>query len=79
MTDFFDNETSDQQHSIDNMGDSLIEAMRVAIGQGRIEDAAAISDEWITPDCNDPCNGEYEFIFLKNSTFGDWTWDACAS
>ena len=62
MTDFFDNEISDQQ-PIDNMGDSLIEAMRVAIGQGRIEDAASISDEWITPDCNDPCNGEYEFIF----------------
>lgn len=75
----FENETTDMQHSIDNMGDTLIEAIKVALKESRLKDADAIMQEWITSENPDPCNGEYEFMFTSNNTYGDWTWDACAS
>ena len=62
-----DNETTDMQHSIDNMGDTLWEAMRRAMLQERNDDAIAICEEFLV-DGKDPLDGEYEFIFIPNNT-----------
>ncbi len=62
-----DDETSDMQHSIDNMGDTLWEAMRRAMLQERNDDAIAICEEFLV-DGKDPLDGEYEFYFAPNLT-----------
>ena len=57
--------------SIDNMGDTLLEAMQQRINEGNQLDALAIMDEWIISGQPDPLDGNYEFMFLKNFTLND--------
>lgn len=58
---------NEQQTSIDNMSDSLWDALQSASDRGNIGDAKAIHDEWIV-DGRDPEDGEYIFLFLDNFT-----------
>jgi hypothetical protein len=62
-----DYDVNEQQTSIDNMSDSLWEALQSAGESGNVGDAKAIHDEWIV-DGQDPEDGGYEFIFLPNFT-----------
>jgi len=57
----------EKETSLDNMGDSLLEAMRLCIEDSRADDAKSILNEWVVDD-RDPMDGEYEFIFLPNHT-----------
>ena len=59
----FTNETDDKQHSIDNMGDTLLEKLEAHIKVNNLEEARAIFNEWIV-DGDDPEDNEYEFLFL---------------
>ena len=59
----FTNETDDKQHSIDNMGDTLLENLEAHINVNNLEEARAIFNEWIV-DGDDPEDNEYEFLFL---------------
>ena len=59
----FTNETDDKQHSIDNMGDTLLEKLEAHINVNNLEEARAIFNEWIV-DGDDPEDNEYEFLFL---------------
>tara|TARA_B100000927_G_C16045243_1_gene300818 strand:- start:171 stop:368 length:198 start_codon:yes stop_codon:yes gene_type:complete len=58
---------NEQETSIDNMGDSLLEAMKKCVETKRSKDAASIYNEWVV-DGRDPCDGEFEFIFIPNHT-----------
>ncbi len=57
----------EKETSLDNMGDSLLEAMRFCIEDSRTDDAKSVLEEWVV-DGRDPLDGEYEFIFLPNNT-----------
>jgi hypothetical protein len=57
----------EKETSLDNMGDSLLEAMRLCIEDSRADDAKSILNEWVV-DGRDPMDGEYEFIFIPNNT-----------
>ena len=59
----FTNETDDKQHSIDNMGDTLLEKLEAHINVNNLEEARAIFNEWMV-DGDDPEDNEYEFLFL---------------
>ena len=59
----FTNETDDKQHSIDNMGDTLLEKLEAHINVNNLEEARAIFNEWIVAG-DDPEDNEYEFLFL---------------
>ena len=52
------------QQSIDLMGDTLLERLEKHVKDNNIDYSDAIFQEWITPDSNDPQDGEYEFIYL---------------
>tara|TARA_Y100001936_G_C16050021_1_gene657225 strand:- start:1672 stop:1869 length:198 start_codon:yes stop_codon:yes gene_type:complete len=58
---------NEQETSIDNMGDTLLDAMKQCVKTKRAEDAASIYNEWVV-DGRDPCDGEFEFIFIPNHT-----------
>ena len=60
-------ETPEMEHSIDNMADTLFEAMQDRIKEGNNEDAIAICEEWLVGGV-DPQDGKYEFIFIPNFT-----------
>jgi len=57
----------EQDYAIDNMSDSLWQALQSAAESDNIGNAKAIHDEWIV-DGQDPEDGGYEFIFLPNFT-----------
>ena len=57
----------EKETSLDNMGDSLLEAMRLCVEDSRPTDAKSILNEWVV-DGRAPMDGEYEFIFLPNNT-----------
>jgi hydrogenase maturation factor HypF (carbamoyltransferase family) len=48
--------------------------MKTAMQEDRNEDAIAICEEWLV-DGKDPQDTDYEYIFMNNTTFGDWTWE----
>jgi|ETNmetMinimDraft_21_1059911.scaffolds.fasta_scaffold18698_2 hypothetical protein len=60
----------EKETSIDNMGDTLLEAMKLCIEDSRVDDAKSILNEWVVDD-RDPVDGEYEFIFIPNNTLID--------
>lgn len=62
-----DYDVNEQQTSIDNMSDSLWEALQSAGDRDSLGDAKAIHDEWIV-DGQDPEDGKYIFLFLDNFT-----------
>jgi hypothetical protein len=57
----------EQQTSIDNMADSLLERLQYHADDNNRGNLDAIYQEWIV-DGNDPEDGKYEFIFLPNFT-----------
>ena len=59
----FTNETVDKQHSIDNMGDTLLEKLEAHINVNNLEAARAIFNEWIV-EGDDPEDNEYDFLIL---------------
>lgn len=61
----------EQDYAIDNMSDSLWQALQSAAESDNIGNAKAIHDEWIV-DGQDPEDGGYEFIFLPNFTLEVW-------
>ena len=62
----------ERQTSIDNMIDSLYEAMTSNGLNGLIPEAASVYEEWVV-DGVDPQEVEkYEFTFLKNFTLPDY-------
>ena len=61
------NETPEMQHSIDNMSETLLQAMHDCVDDKREMDAVSIYEEWIV-DGQDPEDGEYEFTFIPNFT-----------
>ena len=63
------NETDDQQHMIDTMGESYYAAM-VTNANERPFDAIACYEEWVV-DGQDPQDGEVEIIFAPDLTRED--------
>lgn len=59
------NETTDMQHSIDNMADTLWDRMQDHMKSDRADDAIALCEEFLV-DGRDPLDGSYEFIFIPN-------------
>ena len=57
----------ERQYCIDNMGESLWEAMETCANEGRNFDAISIYEEWVV-DGQDPEEGGVEFTFLDNFT-----------
>ena len=66
-----DYDVNEKQTSIDNMTDSLWEALQSAGNRDNVGDAKAIHDEWIV-DGKDPEDGEYVFLFLENFAINSW-------
>jgi hypothetical protein len=62
-----DYDINEKETSLDNMGDTLLEAMQNCIEDDRVGDANSILNEWIVDD-RDPMDGSYEFIFIPNNT-----------
>ena len=60
-------ETSDQQHSIDNMSDTLMIALQRNADNGNFQEMKAIYEEWVV-DSVDPQDGGYEFTFVPDLT-----------
>ena len=60
-------ETSDQQHSIDNMSDTLMIALQRNADNGNFQEMKAIYEEWVV-DGRDPEDGSYQFISVPNLT-----------
>lgn len=58
----------EKETSIDNMGDTLLAAMQNCIENDRQHDALAIMNEWVIDGVADPCDGNYEFMFINNFT-----------
>ena len=58
---------NEKETSLDNMGDSLLDAMKQCIEDDRREDATAVYHEWVV-DGRDPMDGAYEFIFIPHCT-----------
>lgn len=54
------------EQSIDLMGETLLEQLEKHVKDNNIDYSDAIYSEWITPDSNDPQDGDYEFIYLPN-------------
>ena len=54
------------EQSIDLMAETLLQQLQIHVDNNNIENSDAIYDEWITPDSNDPQDGNYEFIFLPH-------------
>lgn len=54
------------EQSIDLMGETLLEQLEKHVKDNNIDFSDAIYEEWITPDSNDPQDGDYEFIYLPN-------------
>lgn len=63
----FNYETSDQQHSIDNMSDTLMIALQRNADNSNFQEMKAIYEEWVV-DGRDPEDGIYQFIFVPNLT-----------
>jgi hydrogenase maturation factor HypF (carbamoyltransferase family) len=64
----------EREYCIDNMSETLFATMKTAMQEDRNEDAIAICEEWLV-DGKDPQDTDYEYIFMNNTTFGDWTWE----
>jgi len=60
-------ETPEMQHSIDNMSETLLQAMHDCVDDKRELDAVSLFEEWMV-DGKDPEDGKYEFIFIPNFT-----------
>ena len=58
----------ERQTSIDNMIDSLYEAMTNNGLNGSIPEAASIYEEWVVDGVDPQDQEKYEFIFLPNFT-----------
>ena len=54
------------EQSIDLMAETLLQQLHKHVDNNNIDYSDAIYDEWITPDSNDPQDGNYEFIYLPN-------------
>jgi hypothetical protein len=54
------------EQSIDLMAETLLQQLQIHVDNNNIENSDAIYDEWITPDSNDPQDGNYEFIYLPH-------------
>ena len=57
----------EREYCIDNMGETLYEAMINCANDGREFDAIAVYEEWVV-DGQDPEEGGVEFTFLDNFT-----------
>ena len=57
----------ERQYCIDNMGESLWEAMTNCADDGRDFDAISIYEEWVV-DGQEPEDGKYEWTFMENMT-----------
>jgi hypothetical protein len=64
----------EREYCIDNMSETLFSTMKRAMQDDRNEDAIAICEEWLV-DGKDPQDSDFEYIFMNNTTFGDWTWE----
>ena len=60
--------TFERQTSIDNMIDSLYEAMTSNGLNGHIREAASVYEEWVVDGVDPQEVDKYEFTFLKNFT-----------
>ena len=54
------------EQSIDLMAETLLQQLQIHVDNNNIDFSDAIYDEWITPDSNDPQDGNYEFIYLPH-------------
>lgn len=68
--------TKDQERdiSIEQMSIHLFEQMKQRIKEDRQLDALAICEEFVINGI-DPQEVDTEYIFIPNTTFGDWTWN----
>ena len=62
----------ERQTSIDNMIDSLYEAMTNNGLNGFIPEAAAVYEEWVVDGVDPQDVDKYEFTFLKNFTLPEY-------
>ena len=60
--------TFERQTSIDNMIDTLYEAMTSNGLNGHIREAASVYEEWVVDGVDHQEQEKYEFTFLKNFT-----------
>ena len=57
----------EREYAIDNMGDSIGQAIEKATDEDRLEDAKALFQEWCVLD-NIAESENYQFVFLRNFT-----------
>ena len=54
------------EQSIDIMAETLLQQLQTHVDNNDIESSDAIYSEWITPDSNDPQDGNYQFIYIPH-------------
>lgn len=57
----------EREYAIDNMGDSIGQAIEKATDEKRLEDAISLFQEWCVLD-NIAEQEDYQFMFLRNFT-----------
>ena len=57
----------EREYAIDNMGDSIGQAIEKATDEKRLEDALSLFQEWCVLD-NIAEQEDYQFMFLRNFT-----------
>ena len=57
----------EREYAIDNMGDSIGQAIEKATDQKRVDDAMSLYQEWCVLD-NIAEQDDYQFMFMRNFT-----------
>ena len=59
-----DYDVNEMEASLDNMGDTLLEALQRNADNDNMKNCAAIYEEFIV-DGRDPVDGKYEFLYIE--------------
>ena len=60
-----DYDVNEMEASLDNMGDTLLEALQRNADNDNMKNCGAIYEEFIV-DGRDPLDGKYEFLYIEN-------------
>ena len=66
--------TQERDNAITQMSKHYFSVMQTRVKEDRHLDALSICEEWVV-NGKDPQDEDTEFIFIPNTTFGDWTWE----
>ena len=66
--------TQERDNAITQMSKHYFSVMTTRVNENIQLDALSICEEWVV-NGKDPQDEDTAFIFIPNTTFGDWTWE----